>query len=98
MSSKKIETVNKTKKIAILFFIIFFFLFILVVSVFRTISEKRDLPSLRSEKSELSVRGDIISADNFKIATSKKLYTASIDSRYLDPQKEGIIFKLIFYL
>ncbi|GGD44733.1 penicillin-binding protein [Malaciobacter pacificus] len=94
MSSKKIQTVNKTKKIAILFLMIFFFLFILVISVFRTISEKRDLPSLRSEKKELSVRGDIISADNFKIATSKKLYTASIDSRYLDPQKEELFINL----
>ncbi len=94
MSSKKIETVNKTKKIAILFLIIFFFLFILVISIFRTISEKRHLPSLRSEKKELSVRGDIISADNFKISTSKKLYTASIDSRYLDPQKEELFLNL----
>ena len=64
MSSNKIEKINKTKKIAILFMIIFLFLLILIFSVFRTITEYRHMPTLQSEKKELSVRGDIVSSDN----------------------------------
>ena len=94
MSSKKNENYNKTKKIAILFLIILFFVIILIVSIFRTVSEKRNLPSLDGEKVELAVRGDIVSADNFKISTSKKLYKASIDTRFLDPNKKELFIDL----
>jgi cell division protein FtsI (penicillin-binding protein 3) len=94
MSSNKIEKINKTKKIAILFMIIFLFLFILVISVFRTITEYRRMPTLQSEKKELSVRGDIVSSDNFKIASSKKLYKASIDTRHLAEDKKELFLQL----
>ncbi|PUE63500.1 peptidoglycan D,D-transpeptidase FtsI family protein [Arcobacter caeni] len=94
MPSKKIEKVDKTKKIVILFSFIFFCLSILFFSVFRTITEKRHMPSLKGEKAELSVRGNIISSDNFKIASSKKVYKAMIDTRYLDPDKEELFLNL----
>ncbi len=94
MSSKKIEKVDKTKKIVILFSFIFLCLSILFFSIFRTITEKRHLPSLKGEKTELSVRGDIISSDNFKIASSKKVYKAMIDTRHLDPLKEELFVNM----
>jgi len=94
MPSNKIEKINKTKKIAILFAIIFLFLLILVFSVFRTITEYRHMPTLKSEKKELSVRGDIVSSDNFKIASSKKLYKASIDTRHLAQDKKELFLHL----
>ena len=94
MSSNKIEKINKTKKIAILFMIIFLFLLILIFSVFRTVTEYRHMPTLKSEKKELSVRGDIISSDNFKIASSKKLYKASIDTRHLAKDKKELFLQL----
>ena len=94
MSSKKIEKVDKTKKIVILFSFIFLCLSILFLSIFRTITEKRHMPSLKGEKTELSVRGDIISSDNFKIASSKKVYKAMIDTRHLDPLKEELFISL----
>ncbi|MBP7742070.1 MAG: penicillin-binding protein 2 [Aliarcobacter sp.] len=94
MPSKNIEKIDKTKKIVILFSLIFFCLTILMISVFRTIAEKRHLPSLTGSKSELAVRGDVISADNFKIASSKKLYKASIDTRHLDPSKKELFLNL----
>lgn len=95
MPSKNIEKIDKTKKIVILFSLIFFCLTILMISVFRTVAEKRHLPSLKGEKTELSVRGDIISSDNFKIASSKKLYKASIDTRYLDSSKKELFLSLL---
>jgi len=94
MPSKNIEKIDKTKKIVILFSLIFLFLGILMISVFRTIAEKRHLPTLRGEKTELSVRGDIVSSDNFKIASSKKLYKAAIDTRHLDPAKRELFLHL----
>lgn len=94
MSSKFEEKDNKIKKIVILFFFILFLLVILIISVFDTMNSSRRLPSLESSKKELSVRGDIISADNFKITTSKKIYKASIDTRYLDENKTDLFIKL----
>lgn len=42
----------------------------------------------------MAVRGDIFTADNFKLATSKKIYKASIDTRYLDENKLELFCKL----
>lgn len=89
MSSKTIEKDNKIKKIMILFFFIVFMLLILLISIFDTMKSFRRLPSLESSQNELSVRGDIISGDNFKITTSKKIYKASIDTRHLDLEKKS---------
>lgn len=94
MTSKKIENINKTKKIAILFLLIMLFLIILVLSIANTMTGKRKLPSLQSTKKELAVRGDIVSLDNFKIASSRKIYKAAIDTRFLDLGKKELFLKL----
>ncbi|QKJ24164.1 peptidoglycan D,D-transpeptidase FtsI family protein [Poseidonibacter lekithochrous] len=94
MSSNNTTKINKTKKIVILFLIIFLFLSILVISIFKTISDYRRLPTLQSTKKELSVRGDVVSADNFKIASSKKLYKAAIDTRHLSEDKIELFLNL----
>lgn len=94
MSSKLAEKDNKIKKIVILFILILLLLIILLLSVFDTVKSYRRLPSLESTKKELSVRGDIISKDNFKITTSKKIYKASIDTRHLDEYKKELFVKL----
>ncbi len=88
------EKDNKVKKIVILFLFILFLLSILLFSVFDTMKNFRRLPSLETSKKELSVRGDIISSDNFKITTSKKIYKASIDTRHLDENKKELFIKL----
>ncbi|MAD41896.1 MAG: cell division protein FtsW [Arcobacter sp.] len=69
-------------------------LLVLIYSVFTTIKNIRKLPSLNITKNELAVRGDIYSSDNFKITTSRKLYKASIDTRYLDINKKELFIKL----
>jgi cell division protein FtsI (penicillin-binding protein 3) len=94
MSSNENINVNKTKKIAILFLIIILFLFILIISAFKTVLDDRRIPNLKSSKQELAVRGDVISQDNFKIASSKKLYKAAIDTRFLNKDKEELFLKL----
>ncbi len=95
MPTKETQTTkNKTKKIAILFLLIFASLVILLLSVSKTMSNNRHLPSLMIEKQELSVRGTIYSADNFKLSSSQKLYKATIDTRSLDPDKKSLFIKL----
>ena len=99
MPSKKtpdldLSQINKIKKITILFLFIALALFILLFSVSNTMKNYRRLPNLLSSKQELAVRGDIISSDNFKISSSKKLYKASIDTRFLDLNKKELFIKL----
>jgi len=86
--------INKIKKITILFLFIALALFILIFSISNTMKNYRRLPSLLTSKKELAVRGDIISSDNFKISSSKKLYKASIDTRFLDLDKKELFIKL----
>lgn len=94
MSSNSANNINRVKKIVILLGLIALSLLILYSSIFMTTAKKRDLPKLQSSKKELAIRGNIISSDNFKISTSKKLYKASIDTRYLDTDKKELFIKL----
>lgn len=94
MSSNSANNINRVKKIVILLALIALALLILFSSVFVTTAKKRDLPRLQTSKKELAIRGNIISSDNFKISSSKKLYKASIDTRYLDPNKKELFIKL----
>ncbi|RXJ56168.1 peptidoglycan D,D-transpeptidase FtsI family protein [Candidatus Marinarcus aquaticus] len=92
--TNNLENITKTKKIAILFFFLIFLLVLLIISVFNSTKKQRRLPSLETTKKELAVRGDIISSDNFKIASSKKLYKASIDTRFLNEDKKELFINL----
>ena len=48
---KLLEIKQKTKKILILLLLLFFGIFIILFSIYRTIQEKRTLPTLTGEKS-----------------------------------------------
>ena len=94
MSSKKVTEITRIKKIFLILIFIFFSLLLLLTSVFVTISDDRRLPSLKSSKKELAIRGEILSEDNFKISSSIKLYKATIDTRFLDKNKKELFIKL----
>jgi len=94
MDYKLIEIKKKTKKIQWLIAFIVLFLAMIVFSVYKTVNDNRSLPSLEGEKTDLAVRGNIISQDNFNLASSKKIYKASIDTRYLNPDKKELFLKL----
>lgn len=59
-----------------------------------TIDDDRNLPRLVTSKEDLALRGDILSKDDFRIATSNKIFTASIDTRSLDINKKELFIKL----
>ncbi len=86
--------IRKIKRLSYLTFFILLALIIFVYSISHTVVLDRKVPKLLSSHKDLAVRGDIISADSFKIATSKKLFKSSIDVRFLDKQKEELFIKL----
>jgi len=92
LEQKSIE--KKIRKIMLLLFLIALGLSIVTFSFFKTVSEKRTMPSLEGEKKELASRGNIMSKDNFKLVSSKKVYKAGIDTRYLNPEKKELFLKL----
>lgn len=85
---------RQARQIIVLTIFVTLSLFIFLYSISNTIVKDRKVPKLLSSQNNLAVRGDIISFDNFKIATSKKLFKASIDIRCLDKDKEELFIKL----
>ena len=54
----------------------------------------RRIPSLFAKETSKASRGSIISADGFHLATTKKLYKAVVDTKYIDPQKKELFIQL----
>ncbi|MFK5937165.1 MAG: penicillin-binding protein 2 [Sulfurimonas sp.] len=54
----------------------------------------RRTPSLYAKEGTRAGRGSIISADGFHLATTKKLYKAVVNTRYIDPQKKELFIQL----
>ena len=59
-----------------------------------TTLKPRHLPSMYAKETSKAVRGSIISADGFHIATTKKLYKAVVNTYYIDPQKKELFVEL----
>ncbi len=92
--SLKQQQLPVMKKILILIVLIFLAFLILIFSVSNTIKNNRDLPSLLTTKKDLAVRGNIYSNEGFTVATSRKIYSASIDTRSLDKNKIDLFVTL----
>lgn len=85
---------NKSKKITILYaLLVAGFLLFLAVMLLTTL-KPRDLPSLYTKNTSKAVRGSIISADGFHIATTVKLYKAIVNTHYIDEKKRDLFIKL----
>ncbi|MCF6310196.1 MAG: penicillin-binding protein 2 [Sulfurimonas sp.] len=85
---------NKSKKIFLLYSLITIGFLIFLSVMLLTTLKSRHLPSLYTKESSKAVRGSIISADGFHIATTKKLYKAVVNTRYIDPQKMELFIEL----
>lgn len=88
------QNLKRIKKSIFTLLFIFLSFTLLIYFISTTIEEYRKIPSLITSKLDLAVRGDILSSDNFKITTSRKIYTASIDTRALDIDKKELFIKL----
>ncbi|QSZ40885.1 penicillin-binding protein 2 [Sulfurimonas aquatica] len=85
---------NKSKKILLLFTLIVLGFIIFLSVMLITILKSRDIPSLHTTEDSRAQRGSIISADGFHLATTKKLYKAVVNSRYIDPEKKELFIEL----
>ncbi len=88
------KTTNKTYKILSLYLLIFLGFFLFLGVMLSSAVKERNIPSLYASNNSTAKRGSIISADGFHIATTKKLYKAMVDIRYIDPQKENLFIEL----
>lgn len=89
-----IRTKTKSKKIATLYsFLVLLFLLFLGAILYTTLND-RDLPSLYTKKVSKATRGSIISADGYSVASTQKLYRATINTNYLDPLKKDLFVEL----
>ncbi len=85
---------NKKIKIAIIFFIQSLLFLVLIGTIFNIFSKSSNLPKLKTSERDKAIRGDILSKNHYTIATSKKLYTAQVDTRCIDPDKFDLFVKL----
>ncbi|MEA2100721.1 MAG: penicillin-binding protein 2 [Campylobacterota bacterium] len=85
---------NKTKKIFTLFTLIIVAFLIFLTVMLYTVIKPRHLPAIYTKESSKAQRGSIISADGFHLATSKKLYKAIVNTRYIDPEKKELFIEL----
>ena len=85
---------NKSKKILLLYALICLGFLIFLSVMLMTTLKFRHLPSLYAKETSKAVRGSIISADGFHIATTKKLYKAVVNTLYIDPQKRELFIEL----
>ena len=85
---------NKSKKILLLYILISLAFLVFLSVMLLTATKARNMPSLYAIESSKAQRGSIISADGFHIATTKKLYKAVVNTRYIDPEKKELFVKL----
>lgn len=85
---------NRSKKIVTLFLLLVFgFMIFLTVMLAKAFSD-RHTPRLFTSGTTKAMRGNIVSADGFHVATTQKLYKAVVDTRNIDPKKEELFVQL----
>jgi cell division protein FtsI (penicillin-binding protein 3) len=84
---------NRQIKIAIIFTLVLIFFAILTGALFRIISGPDNEKRLYARERDQAIRGEILSKNRFTIATSRKLYTAQVDTRCIDPDKFDLFVK-----
>jgi cell division protein FtsI (penicillin-binding protein 3) len=85
---------NRSKKIVTLFILIILgFIIFLSVMIYIAI-HTRDIPSKYTSESTRAQRGDIISQDGFHVASTQKLYKATVNTLNIDPNKKELFIEL----
>ncbi len=85
---------NRKNKISFLYIIIAVTMGIFLLSVLKTISSDRRVPSNTTTIQDRSFRGDIISKDGYTLSNSEKTYKAIIRGASLSPGKKPLFIKL----
>ncbi len=85
---------RKKAKILLLFTLVTLGFLIFLGTLFYWAKIDRRLPRLQTSDFDTALRGDIISADGYTIATSKKLYKVMVDTRNINKKKLDIFVNL----
>lgn len=85
---------QKSTKILFLFLVFVLAFLIFLFSTLKTIFSDRDLPSHTSIINDRSIRGQIISKDNYTISKSQKIYQASIRAESINPDNKELFISL----
>jgi cell division protein FtsI (penicillin-binding protein 3) len=85
---------NKSLKILLLYALIISGFLIFLGVMLSTALKDHNRPSLYSSEASKAKRGSIVSADGFHIAMTKKLYKATVDTRFIDPDKKELFIEL----
>ena len=59
-----------------------------------SVIKPRHLPALTTKNTSKAMRGNILSADGFTLASTSKLYKAVVNTRYIDPDKKELFIEL----
>lgn len=85
---------NRSKKIVTLFMLVTLAFGIFMIVMGTKAVGKRHTPGLFTSSQTKAMRGGIISADGFHIASTRKLYKATVDTRSIDPGKRKLFVAL----
>jgi len=93
------QTSNKIKrrrstKLLVLFLLLILMIATFLSSVYRTIHSDRRIPSKTAIIKNRSLRGDIISKDNYIVSSSYKFYRAEVHAKSIRPNKKELFIKL----
>ena len=95
--NKNIENLalhQRKNKITFLFILLIIAMAIFLSSVLKTILSERHIPSQFAIRHDRSLRGKIVSADNYTLSRSEKTYQAVIRGASIDPAKRGAFVRL----
>ena len=85
---------RRSTKLLVLFLLLILLIFTFLFSVYRTIHSDRRIPSKTAIMKNRSLRGDIISKDDYIVSSSYKFYRAEVHSQSIRPNKKELFIKL----
>ncbi|MDR2081756.1 MAG: penicillin-binding protein 2 [Campylobacteraceae bacterium] len=86
---------DKVKSKFLIFFIavtVFFLIFVIALLYWSNTDLQR--LNLQTSDTRMSLRGSILSADNYTLASSQRLYKVMVDTRNIDPEQKELFIKL----
>jgi len=90
---REIKTARSTK-LLVLYVLFIILIYALLSSVYNTIQSDRHIPTKTATIQDRSLRGDIISQDNYTISSSYKLYQATVHAQSIAPDKKELFIEL----
>jgi len=85
---------KRERKVYLLFMLLMLAVTIFLLSVVKTIASDRRIPSQNATIHDRSLRGSIVSSDNYTLSYSQKTHKAVIRAESIDPDKKDLFITL----